>query len=408
MVSMPYPQKIDFIKLLLTLSKTLDLSTSGLTKHHKMVALVSMKMANILGLRRDEKEALFCSAIIHDIGVSTSAEKARLMDIDYDAVNHAVVGWARLKESPLFFPYAEVVKHHHDHWDGSTAGGLKDEEIPINSRIIHLADRLTVIIKSDKPVIGQEDELIKQINRLSGKFFQPMLVKCIKELIMEESFLLDITSDFLPSLINNYAPSIIREADLDALMSIARIFAGVIDNKSIYTMRHSQNIANIAVWLAKRIGFSEEEAKMIEIAGLLHDIGKLSVPDEILEKPGRLSPEEFNIMKGHTYFTYHILSSIDEFNTISKWAAFHHEKLNGSGYPFHLKEGQLSMGSRIMAVSDRFSALSEDRPYRKALPNDEIIAELNIMVDSGDIDGKIVKIIKEEIGEIKGLINKEV
>ena len=66
------------------------------------------------------------------------------------------------------------------------------------------------------------------------------------------------------------------------------------------------------------------------------------------------------------------------------------------------------MGSRIMAVSDRFSALSEDRPYRKALPNDEIIAELNIMVDSGDIDGKIVKIIKEEIGEIKGLINKEV
>src|SRR3990167_2949515 len=120
-----------------------------------------------------------------------------------------------------------------------------------------------------------------------------------------------------------------------------------------------------------------------EIAALLHDIGKLSVPDEILEKPGGLSTEEFNIMRGHTYFTYHILNSIDGFDTISEWAAFHHEKLNGRGYPFHLKEGQLSIGSRIMAVSDKFSALSEDRPYRKSLTNNEIIANLNIMVDSG-------------------------
>lgn len=405
---MPYPQKIDFIKLLLTLSRTLDLSTSGLTKHHKMVALVSMKMADFLGLSRDEKEALFCSAVIHDIGVSTSAEKARLMDIDYDAADHALVGWTRLKKSPLFFPYAEIVKHHHDRWDGSTSGGLKGEEIPLNSRIIHLADRLTAIIKNDKPAIGQEDELIKQINRLSGKFFQPMLVNYLKDMIMEESFLLDITSDFLPDIINDYAPSRTLDVDLNALMSIARIFAGVIDNKSIYTMRHSQNIANIAVWLAKEIGFSEEEAKMIEIAGLLHDIGKLSVPDEILEKPGGLSTEEFNIMKGHTYFTYHILNSIDEFDIISKWAAFHHEKLNGSGYPFHLKDGQLSMGSRIIAVADTFSALSEDRPYRKAFANDKIIAELNIMVENGDIDGKIVKILKGKIKEVRGFINKEV
>ena len=404
---MPYPQKIDFIKLLLTLSKTLDLGTSGLTRHHQMVALASMKMASLLGLRRDEKEDLFCSAIIHDIGVSTSAEKARIMDIDYDAVNHAIVGWTRLKESPILFPYAETVKHHHDRWDGSNIG-LKGEDIPLNSRIIHLVDRMTFIIKNDKPVIGQETEIIKQIERLSGKFFQPLLVKCIKELIMEESFLLDITSDFLPNLINNYAPSIIREVDLDGLMSIAGIFAHVIDNKSTYTMRHSLNIANISVWLAKRIGFSEKELKMVEIASLLHDIGKLSVPDEVLEKPGRLSPEEFNIMRGHTYFTFHILNSIDEFDTISEWAAFHHEKLNGRGYPFHLKEGQLSIGSRIMAVSDKFSALSEDRPYRKSLTNNEIIANLNIMVDSGDIDGKIVKILKEEIEEIRGLINKEV
>jgi len=404
---MPYPQKIDFIKLLLTLSKTLDLGTSGLTRHHQMVALASMKMANILGLRRDEKENLFCSAIIHDIGVSTSAEKAKMMDIDYDATNHAIVGWTRLKESPLLFPYAETVKHHHDHWDGSTIG-LKGEDIPINSRIIYLVDRLSFIIKSDKSIIGQETEIIKQIERLSGKFFQPLLVDCLKELIMEESFLLDITSDFLPNIINDYAPSIIREVDLDGLMSIARIFAGVIDNKSTYTMRHSQNIANVSVWLAKRIGFSEKELKMVEIASLLHDIGKLSVPDEVLEKPGRLSPEEFNIMRGHTYFTFHILNSIDEFDTISEWAAFHHEKLNGRGYPFHLKEGQLSIGSRIMAVSDKFSALSEDRPYRKSLTNNEIIANLNIMVDSGDIDGKIVKILKEEIEEIRGLINKEV
>ena len=113
-------------------------------------------------------------------------------------------------------------------------------------------------------------------------------------------------------------------------------------------------------------------------------------------------------MRGHTYFTYHILNSIDGFDTISEWAAFHHEKLDGSGYPFHLKENQLSIGSRMMAVSDKFSVLSEDRPYRKSLTNKEIIAELNTMVDRGDIDIKIVKILKEEIKEIRSLINKEV
>lgn len=404
---MPYPRKINFLKLLLALSKALDLTTSGLSKHHQMVALASMEMASLLGINREEKENLFCSAIIHDIGISSSKEKASIMNYDIDTPKHAIIGCERLKGSPLLYQYAETVKHHHDHWDGTTQE-LKGVEIPRNSRIIFIVDRLTTLINNEKLILGQEKELIAHIERLSGKAFQPMLVDCLKEMILKEGFLLDITTDFMPRLLDEFAPVKHIEVNMEDLIDIANIFASVIDNKSPYTKKHSKNVAKISVFLAKKIGFSQKEIWVMEIAALLHDTGKLSVPDEILDKPGKLSPEEFNTMRGHTYFTYQILKSIDDFDVISEWAAFHHEKLNGVGYPFHLKDENISLGSRVIAVSDIFSALSEDRPYRKALNNDEIITELEKMVNRGDIDGVVVSVLKENIEEIRGLIKKEV
>ena len=131
------------------------------------------------------------------------------------------------------------------------------------------------------------------------------------------------------------------------------------------------------------------------IAGLLHDLGKLSIPDHILEKPGALDEQEKLLMKQHTFYTYHLLGKIDAFHTVKEWAAFHHEKLNGEGYPLGLEAAEISLGARIMAVSDIYQALSEDRPYRKAMSKDKAFAILDQMVADNHLAGNVVEKLKE-------------
>lgn len=134
---------------------------------------------------------------------------------------------------------------------------------------------------------------------------------------------------------------------------------------------------------------------MMLIAGYLHDLGKLAISNKILDKPGRLSEDEFNIIRSHTYYTYHLLEPIAAFQTINQWASYHHEKLDGTGYPFHIEGENIPLGSRVMAVADVFTAITEDRPYRKHMEDDSAKEILKNMVDSGSLDGKVVEILME-------------
>ena len=124
------------------------------------------------------------------------------------------------------------------------------------------------------------------------------------------------------------------------------------------------------------MGFSAWECQLIRVAGNLHDLGKLAVPAEILEKSGQLTDAEYNLIKGHSFYTYHILEAIDELEIITAWAAFHHERLDGSGYPFQISGDQLSLPARIVAVADVFTAITEDRPYRVGMDPDQALSVL--------------------------------
>lgn len=145
---------------------------------------------------------------------------------------------------------------------------------------------------------------------------------------------------------------------LDDVVEWTRFMSKVIDFRSPFTAMHSAGVAATAYKIAELSGMSEDECKMMRIAGYLHDVGKLKIPDEILEKPGKLSDEEYNIMKEHAYYTWVLLKDITGFELIAEWAAHHHEKLNGRGYPFHLCHNELSFGARIMTIADIFSALA--------------------------------------------------
>ncbi|MDH7577124.1 MAG: HD domain-containing phosphohydrolase [Bacillota bacterium] len=130
----------------------------------------------------------------------------------------------------------------------------------------------------------------------------------------------------------------------------------------------------------------------MHIAGLLHDLGKLAVDEEILEKPGPLSPREFAVIKQHPYFTYHILRDAG-YQEISEWAAFHHEKLDGSGYPFHLTGSELSVPVRIMSLSDIYVALREPRPYRSGLDHESAVAILRKEAAARRIDCELTQVV---------------
>lgn len=170
----------------------------------------------------------------------------------------------------------------------------------------------------------------------------------------------------------------------------------IMEEKDPYMRDHSKNVAFISLFLAERLGLSKRDRELLKEASLLHDIGKIGISDEILNKRGKLSPEEFEIVKRHPEIAFAILSDIGGVETIANIVRHHHEKMDGSGYPDGLKGDEIPLLSRIIAVADVFDALISDRPYRPALSPEEAIKVMEGM----PLDEKVFKILKENYKEM--------
>ena len=158
----------------------------------------------------------------------------------------------------------------------------------------------------------------------------------------------------------------------DRIDGICLAFADVIDAKSPFTYRHSTGVAAAAVSIAQALSMSETEVTLIRRAALLHDIGKLGVSNMILDKPGKLTGDEWNSVAEHPRYSLQILSRISSFGTISELAGSHHERLDGTGYFRGFGSDKLSTAARILAVADVYDALASKRPYRDALPLEKV------------------------------------
>lgn len=155
-----------------------------------------------------------------------------------------------------------------------------------------------------------------------------------------------------------------------------QVLVKTLEAKDKYTKEHSLNVAKYAVLIARNLRLSEEEIKIIEIAGYLHDLGKIGIDENILKKPGKLTSEEYEHVKKHPLITVEILEPIEEFREIIKFVKHHHERYDGTGYPDRLKGEEIPIGARILALADAYDAMLSDRPYRKARKKDEVINEL--------------------------------
>lgn len=174
-------------------------------------------------------------------------------------------------------------------------------------------------------------------------------------------------------------------------MSISQLFSRVIDFRSRFTATHSSGVAAVAKKIGMLCNLSHQECMNLEIAGLLHDIGKLSVPTEILEKAGPFTEAERDIIKTHAYYSYMILDKIKPLRAINVCACLHHEMINGKGYPFGFKGYELPLCSRIMSVADVFAALTEARPYRDGMEKAQIISALKDMAENETLDRQLTQ-----------------
>lgn len=178
----------------------------------------------------------------------------------------------------------------------------------------------------------------------------------------------------------------LEDANINTILTLAK----AVDARDSYTMGHSERVMRYAVKLGERLNLPYDTIKRIEESALLHDIGKIAIPDALLNKPGKLTEEEYNIIKSHPVKGYDILKPIIHFEEIRKIIRHHHERIDGYGYPDGLAGAEIPMESRILAVADAFDAMTSDRAYRKALTVDKALEELK-RVKGSQLDEYIVE-----------------
>ncbi|MFU2157492.1 HD-GYP domain-containing protein [Caldisericum sp. AR60] len=386
----------------LSVSSIIDAISPTLVNHQKRVAYIAWNIGKELGLGIEQRRKLFLASLLHDIGGLSLKERLDVLNFDEDSSynKHAELGYLILKDFKELTDEAYIIRYHHVPWDYGAGREKNGESIPIESHILHLADRISALIDYNHEVLGQVGGIVERIKGLSGKVFSPELVNEFVKISNREYLWLDVVSPNLDDELNKIHNLPLAFFDIESIRNFAKVLMHIVDFRSRFTAIHSSSVSTCAVELAKLAGFSEKECTTMEIAGYLHDLGKLAVPKEILEKPDKLSTEEFNVVKSHTYYTYRILSCIPNFETINRWASFHHERLDGSGYPFRLSAFDLPLGSRIMGVADVFTALTEDRPYRAGMDVDKALKIIENMSQNNILDVYTVQLLKKNIAKV--------
>lgn len=368
-----------------------DLISPQVNNHHRQVACISYYLGKAYGLSTNQLENLLVAAAVHDIGALSLRRHLNLLEFDAEDEEHAINGAKLLKGFRPFAHLAPMIRYHHEYWRDRDPDGPEAKDIPIKSCIIHLADRIAVRLHPTFR-LDQAKDIVRAINERTPHQFHPGLVDLFNDLALKESFWLDARDAVVQPMLENNLSRNLHLEDKE-LLSLGKMFRQVIDFRSSFTATHSTGVATVARSLARRLSFSENEGLLMQLAGDFHDIGKLVVSENILEKKGPLDSREFSIMRSHTYYTNRLLLNIRAFDVIRIWGALHHERLNGKGYPFRYGQKELSLGSRIMAVADVFTAITEDRPYREGMSKDKSMRVVKDMVEQEALDPKVVDVL---------------
>ena len=416
-----------FSEVLSAMSFALDIVEGQPEGHIVRSCYIGMMVGERLGLTEEQRSALFYALLLKDAGCSSNASRVTaLFDSDDFQAKRKMktVDWSRLPRAALYaartvspegalwtkarqlfavgkqgpevarqlvqircergaeitqlmgFPEetARAIRSLDEHWDGAGhPDGLKRDEIPLLARICGLAQTVEVFYSAHGPASAEE-----MVRTRRKRWFDPHLSDMFLAEAREGRIWENLGSPDLTRALSKLEPADkTLEATPERLDLVARAFAQIIDAKSPFTYQHSEGVSDVAVAISEHMGLGPDEVRDQMRAGLLHDIGKLGVSNKILDKPGKLTSEEFAKIKEHPRLTQDILDRVAPFRNIVERSANHHEKLDGSGYHRGLTGESLDLPSRILTVSDIYDALTQERPYRAAMPVEKAMGILN-------------------------------
>jgi len=408
------------------LSFALDLTEGQPFGHALRTCLIGSRLGERIGLPLQERRDLYYALLLKDVGCSSNAArvyelfggddrvaKRDLKRVDWSryfraagyAIAHAAPGssWidrarrvatlagagsraaqelveARCQRGAAicrdlgFGPsVANAVASLDEHWNGhGHPRGIKGGQIPIHARIMGLAQTLEVFSVIDGP---EGAIAIAQTRR--GTWFDPTLVEACKDLEVDLALWCGLDDWRLQEEVKRVEPGdAVLLVGPGALDRIASAFAAVVDAKSPFTADHSRRVTEFVVRIADLLGLPVDEIIELRRAALLHDLGKLSVPNSVLDKPGALTAQEWEVVRLHPYYTQRILDRVRGFQSLAFVASSHHERLDGRGYFRGLRGDDVPQGARILAVADIYEALTSERPYRHALAPEEALATM--------------------------------
>jgi HD-GYP domain-containing protein (c-di-GMP phosphodiesterase class II) len=390
-------------KLIKNVGTALDIIESELlgavTNHGKRVAVLVEAMGRYLGV--DENFPI--CALFHDNALSEYilSERMGLAPHDPTMKLHCELGQKNIEALLFNGDVTGCILYHHEWADGRGPFGKREGEYPLAAELICLADSTDVAHRYNRYPEDKLPELLALIKKDAGVHFTHRAAEAACAVINGE-LLRSLRDDRIREASERVIAPIETDMKDKVILRFALLVARIIDYKSAFTRRHTSQIANKAWLMGNRYNWDEDHKAQFFLAASLHDLGKLSTPIEILEKPDILTHEEFLVIKDHVKVTRELLKDIDGLETICDWASNHHEKLDGSGYPLGKKGDQLDFNSRLLACIDIYQAVSEERPYHPRRSHADTMTVLKDMAAKGFIDGNIVNDLDTDLASFDG------
>lgn len=386
------------------ISKALDFIEEDLfglpTNHSKRIALIAVRLGQEMNMSPEELFDLTALALLHDNGASIKllqdSQKASMLEkqnLAESMQQHCVIGERNVASFSFMTSPANIILYHHENHDGTGFFGKRGDKIPLMSRIIHLADKLDLDcgIKNAADNASERGRVSAYVKRYKGTYFSPETADVFLLLAEQESFWNELNDAAISLALLRYTPDFSIDFSYGEIREMTRTFSKIIDAKSAFTELHSSGLAEKVEKMATYYGFDEDTVQQMLIAADLHDLGKMAVSNAILDKPGVLTAAEFDKIKTHPGVARVCLEEIKGFESIVQWIYQHHEKLDGSGYPQGLKGESLDFNSRLLTCLDIYQALTEERPYRKAMDHESAVTVLRTMARKNLIDPRIVE-----------------
>jgi putative nucleotidyltransferase with HDIG domain len=409
-------------ELAIAFSQGLDLAEGKHLGHAQRVCYIAALIAEELGLEPQQRNAVFFAALLHDIGVPLAAsEICRIAGVDEETIfgpsplkapeelkgalsfadlstvveavhQHAVVGAATVRNLDLPEDVAAAVRAHHERWDGfGFPDALSRDAAPIEARIVAAADVAESLIAGEPSSLAARRRLAPAIAPYAGAALDPNVVARLLDLGKSDEFWLGLYAEDMPEMLHALRPATEARRSRKRVMRFAEVFADLADVKAAHAIGHSRRTADNAGRLAEAYGLDAGHTEMVRIAALLHDIGLLGVPARVMTKPDILSITEMQLMRQHPAHSETVLGALNGFEEIAVWAARHHERPDGKGYPEMLAGEDLPVESRILAVADVYSALTSERAYRGAVQRKDA---KDILLGAGgtQLDAELVRL----------------